>query len=81
VIETTGCLAARLLSPSAVIAEARFVLIASQNAAEIRSAVSATIIMSRILALVNLSKPNDARSQAAVFGSPTDQARPLGHTV
>ena len=70
----TGCLAASVLSRSVPTADFRFVLNAVSNAAASRSAVSATIIMSRILALVSLSKPNDAHSQAVVLGSTPDRA-------
>jgi hypothetical protein len=78
VTATTEYRAAKPLSRNAVTAEARFVLIASQNAAGIRSAVSATIIMSRIRALVSLSEPNVTHSQAAALGSTPDQAsKPL----
>jgi hypothetical protein len=78
VTATTECRAAKPLSRNAVIADARFVLIASQNAAEIHSVVSVTTTMSPIPAFVSLPSRNDTHFQAAVFGSPADQAsKPL----
>jgi hypothetical protein len=50
-----------------LIAEARFALIANQNAAEIRSVVSATTTISGIPAFVSPPSRNDTHSQA-VFG-------------
>ena len=64
-----ACLAANRPWLSVPTAEPRFVLIAVSNAAEVHSAVSATITTSPIHAQENLFRTNAIHFPAAVIGS------------
>jgi hypothetical protein len=69
-----GCLAASLPSRSVPIAELQSALTAAPNAVEIHSAVSATIITSRIAVCGRLSRTKAIHSRAAASGLSPDQA-------